>query len=149
MSEKVSYWEEKHEQMISFFFCQLGPNFTFTFTLPNTYSFCSLVILLIGSVCISFLGLVRLSRDQGRNTLRNRIEVTWPFRFVSTTTLGSTAAPDCRTGRSIGRKRASAASFTPLGRDYRKCLLKDSISLIWIVDYLYFRSQLLLQSILL
>ena len=51
---------------------------------------------------------------QGRNTLRNRIEVTWPFRFVSTTTLGSIAAHDCPTGQSIGRKRASAAWFTPL-----------------------------------
>ena len=30
-------------------------------------------------------------------------------------------------------------------RDYRKCILKGSISLISIVDYLHFRGQLLLQ----
>ncbi len=50
---------------------------------------------------------------QGRNKLRNRIDECDVIRFVSMTSLGSRAAPDCRTGQSRGRYCARAASILP------------------------------------
>ena len=52
-------------------------------------------------------------QNQGSNKLRNRIDVCDVIRFVSMTSLGSIAAPDCRTGQNKGRYRARAR-FNPI-----------------------------------
>ena len=53
-----------------------------------------------------------LQSEQGSNKLRNRIDVSDVIRFVSMTSLGSRAAPDCRTGQSKGRYCARLQSYS-------------------------------------
>ena len=55
-----------------------------------------------------YFELLWVTLDQGSNKLRNRIDVCDVIRFVSMTSLGSRAAPDCRTGQSKGRYCARA-----------------------------------------
>ena len=46
---------------------------------------------------------------QGRNRLRNRIKAIEVIRFVSMTSLGSIAAPDCHTGKKTDILNARAS----------------------------------------
>ena len=60
---------------------------------------------------LSQSGMGQITPTQGRNKLRNRIDDCDVIRFVSMTSLGSTAAPDCPTGHSKGRYCARVASI--------------------------------------
>jgi hypothetical protein len=70
-----------------------------------------------------------LGQSQGSNKLRNRIDVCDVIRFVSMTSLGSRAAPDCRTGQNKGRYCARALQsyslvYFFLGQSHKGWVLK-------------------------
>jgi hypothetical protein len=62
----------------------------------------------IHTIGIHVIVIHTIGTKQGRNKLRNRIDVCDVIRFVSMTSSGSRAAPDCHTGQSKGRYCARA-----------------------------------------